>query len=136
MRRFQFLCLVAVLLTAGTVSADLEVYEYVPGQKVKLDTATGHYWYWNLPDFTYMSYDEQVSKIADLGTYCNIAAGWHYATVGEVWPLWNYTAEELLLNFAPTLSHTYETSRFAWGCSDSIPGDIATIHSRTMAHSL
>jgi hypothetical protein len=83
MRRVQILCVTAVLLLTGTASADLIVYEYVPGQKVTHDTVTGNYWIWDLTMFTDKSYAQQISDIAGLGTYGNIAGGWHMATADE-----------------------------------------------------
>jgi len=79
------------------------MYEYVPGEKVTLDTATGNYWYWDVSDFTNMTYDQQISAIAALGNYGNIADGWHMATLEDITQLWEYDADELLASFNPTL---------------------------------
>ena len=103
-RRIQFLCVAAVLLATGTVGADLSVYEYVPGQKVTLDTNTGNYWYWDLDVFGGMTYAAQMSTIAGLGTYGNIDGGWHMATGTEMQALWDaYDAPALGAAFNPTL---------------------------------
>ena len=90
MKRFLFLTVAAVLLSPGPVSAFLTVYEYVPGEKVTWDEDTGKYWYWNLADFTNMTYDEQIAAIAGLGTYGNIAGGWHMADMIEMRSLYHY----------------------------------------------
>ena len=89
MKRIFLFSLAAVLLTIGPVRAELKVYEYVPGEKVTLDTLTGNYWYYNLLDFAGKTYDQQKEKIATLGTYGNIAGGWHMATPDEWTELWN-----------------------------------------------
>ena len=67
MKRIHQFYIAAVLLSITPVRADLYVHEYAAGQKVTLDTATGYYWYWNLPDFNYKTYDEQITDIAALG---------------------------------------------------------------------
>jgi len=103
MKRIQFFCVVAVLLLTGTVSADLMVYEYVPGEKVILDTMTSNYWYRNLDDFRNMTYDEQMTSIAGLGTYGNIAGGWHMATYTEMQALWTNSATAIVGAFSPVL---------------------------------
>ena len=103
MKRIQFLCIAAVLLLTGTASADLVVQDYLDnGEKVTLDTVTGNYWYWNLADFVDMTYDEQMSAIAGLGTYGNIAGGWHMATLDEMEALWAQGADEIRSGFFPT----------------------------------
>ena len=79
MKRIHISCVAAVLLLTGVASADLTVYEYVPGERVTYDDVTGYYWYTDLMDFSYMTYNEQTSAIADLGTYGGIAGGWHRA---------------------------------------------------------
>lgn len=100
MKRKGFFCVAAVLLLTGTVRAALTVYEYVPGQKVTLDTLTGNYWYWNLEDFVNMTYAEQMADIAGLGTYGNIAGGWHMADEDEMDSLFSHSAEDIGTSFA------------------------------------
>ena len=103
MQRY-YLCLAMVLLLAGTASADLTVYEYVPVQKVTWDTTYKWYWYWNVADFTNKTYDEQIAAIADLGTYGNIAGGWHMATGREIQLLFrsDHDAATIFSHFNPT----------------------------------
>ena len=90
----------------GAVRADLEVYEYVPGQKVTLDTVTGNYWYWNLEDFVNMTYPQQSTAIADLGNYGGVLGGWHMASHDEVAALFCYPASEIGGAFGPSYTNT------------------------------
>lgn len=92
MQRITLFSVAAVLLLTGTASADLTVYEYVPGsgEFVVEDGNTGKYWYWNLADFVNMTYGEQISAIDLLGTYGYIAGGWHMASLAEMDVLWPY----------------------------------------------
>lgn len=106
MKTSRTLCAVVALVISGTCSADLVVCEYVPGQKVTLDTDTDKYWYWGVSDFVDMTYDEQVSAIAGLDTYGNIAGGWHMATAEDIAELWQYDGWSLLASFDPTLTVT------------------------------
>jgi len=105
MKRIHLFCFAAVLLTAGTVSGALTVYEYVPGEKVVLDTATGYYWYWNMPDFTNMTYAEQNAAIVGLGSYGNVKGGWHMASLAEMETLWSNPALAVTDAFVHTWEH-------------------------------
>lgn len=103
MKRILLFLVALVLLLTGTASADLMVYEYVTGEKVTLDEATGNYWYWNLNDFASMTYDEQIAAIADLNIappYGNIAGGWHMATQDEMITLFSHSAAQIKGAFA------------------------------------
>jgi hypothetical protein len=103
MKRILLFSLIAVLISPGSVSAVLTVKEYIPGEKVTLDSNTGNYWYWNLADFVNMTYGEQITAIAGLGTYGYIGGGWHMATLADMEALWNnYTGPELATAFAAT----------------------------------
>ena len=102
MKRIHFFSVAAALLLTGTLSADLTVYEYLPGQKVVLDTVTRDHWIWDLTMFTDMTYGEQVTAIGDLGTYGNIPDGWHMATQAEVLSLAGHGGPQIGLKFAPT----------------------------------
>ncbi len=88
-----------ILLLSTTVQAALTIQEYVPGEKVVLDTVTGHHWYWNLPDFADMTYAQQKTAIAGLGQYGGLLGGWHMATRTEMDAIWTYTATELIDSF-------------------------------------
>ena len=110
MKRIQFLCVAVVLLLTNTVTAGLMVQEYVSGQKVTLDTTTGNYWYWNLADFINKTYAEQITAIAGLGTYGNIAGGWHMATKSEMQALWANGAAEVTGSFNPNYISTISTN--------------------------
>ncbi len=101
MRRQLLLYVAAVLLLTVPANAVLTVHEYVAGEKVTLDSNTGDYWYWNLPDFGTMSYPQQIADIAALGTYGNIDGGWHMASHDEVAALFTYSAASLSPAFAP-----------------------------------
>jgi hypothetical protein len=103
MKRHLLLYVAAVLLLPVPANAVLTVHEYVSGQKVTLDSDTGNYWYWNMPDFTNMTYDQQQTAIAALGTYGNIDGGWHMATHDEMVLLFTYSWSDLLAAFAPTV---------------------------------
>jgi len=109
-KRIHFSCVAVVLLTTGTVTADLTVYEYVLGQPVTLDTNTGKYCNWNLADFINMTYDEQVPAIAGLGNYGNTAGGWHMAAYEEMQALWTYLADSITAPFGPSLLDSSYTS--------------------------
>jgi hypothetical protein len=95
MKRIQISCVVAVLLLTGIAPATLIVKEYIPGQKVTLDTNTGNHWIWDLSLFTNKTYGQQISDIAGLGTYGNIGGGWHMADLAEMGPLWSYSFTEI-----------------------------------------
>lgn len=99
MKRNLLLYVAAVLLLPVPANAVLTVHEYVSGQKVTLDSNTGNYWYWNLRDFTDMTYDEQQTAIAGLGNYGNIAGGWHMAGQSEIQSLWTYSASDIANHF-------------------------------------
>jgi hypothetical protein len=102
MKRTHLFCVAVALLLAGTANADLTVYEYASGEKVTLDTATGNYWIWDVNHFTEMTYAQQISAIAGLGTYGNIAGGWHMATYSDMEELWAYDKWDLLASFNET----------------------------------
>ena len=103
MKRIQFFCVAATLLLTGTVRADLEVHEYLSGQKVTLDTNTGHYWVWDLDLFSGRDYITQMSTIAALGTYGNIDGGWHMAALTEMQALMtSYGGVKTSAAFNPT----------------------------------
>jgi len=115
MKRIVFSCVAALLLMTGTASAALTVYEYVPDEKVTYDDATGNYWYWNLPDFTFMTYAQQITAIAGLGAYGGITGGWHMATLLEMQGLWLYSASDIADNFinaGPFLGYNRWDSRY------------------------
>ena len=96
MKKIPLLCIMVVLLSAVSLRADLVVQDYLGnGQQVVLDTATGYHWYWNLNDFTTRTYAEQIDAISGLGSYGNIAGGWHMATRSEMNTLWSYPASVL-----------------------------------------
>jgi len=84
MKRILFLTVAAVLLSPGPAWAALMVEEHKTDEKVTLDTATGNYWYYDLAYFANMTYDDQIDEIVDLGTYGNIAGGWHMASLSEI----------------------------------------------------
>jgi len=102
MKRILLFSLMAVLISPDSVSAVLTVYEYIPGEKVTLDSSTGDYWYWNLADFVNMTYDEQITAIAGLGTYGYIAGGWHMATQSEMASLWANDSVAIASGFSIT----------------------------------
>lgn len=84
MKSIYIFFLLVLLLVIVPVRADLVVQDYLNnGQKVVLDTSTGYHWYWNMGDFLNMTYFEQKTAITGLGTYGNIAGGWHMATGSE-----------------------------------------------------
>jgi hypothetical protein len=113
MNRVHFFCVAAVLLLTATVSADLQVHEYVSGQKVTFDENTGHYWYWNLADFVNKTYAEQNTEIASLGNYGYIADGWHRATLAEMGAIWNnYTGPEIAAAFGT--SYSFDMAHIGW----------------------
>jgi len=100
MKRITFFLVAAVLLLTGTVSANLTVCEYVTGEKVTYDDATGNYWYWNLNDFVNRNYSAQISAIAAISpTYGNIAGGWHMASLSEMTALWTYSETNIKAAF-------------------------------------
>ena len=103
MRRIHYFCLTSVLLSSVAVQADLVVQDYLGnGQKVVLDNVSGYHWYWNLPDFTNKSYQDQIDAIADLGNYGGIDGGWRMATADDMAGLWAYTAPALATAFPKT----------------------------------
>jgi len=103
MKRILFLTVAVVILSPRPVSANLWVYEYIPGEKVIFDTKTENYWYRHLPDFVSMTYGEQITKIAGLGTYGHIDGGWHMASWEEITALWaGYSGQLLSLAFTET----------------------------------
>ena len=100
MKRITLFSVAAVLLLTGTASAGLMVYEYVPGEKVTLDTATGKYWYWNLQDFQLMTYAQQIAAIGGISpTYGGIAGGWHMASLSEMQALWTNSGTNIMSAF-------------------------------------
>ena len=120
MKRILLFLVVAVLLLTGTASANLTVYEYVTGEKVTLDTATGNYWYWNLVDFVNMTYFEQISAIDELGTYGHIAGGWHMASLSEMQALWTYSGLTIKSSFHPP-GLAAEWAKYDHGRYDFVP---------------
>jgi hypothetical protein len=104
MKRNMLLYVAAVLLLPVTAKAVLTVHEYVSGQKVTLDSNTGDYWYWNMADFLNMTYAEQQSAIAALGTYGNIDGGWHMANHDEMVQLFANPPADLWAAF-PAFAH-------------------------------
>lgn len=118
MKGLYIFCLVFVLLLTISAQADLIVQDYLEnGQKVVLDDATGYHWYWNLNDFTSMTYDDQITAISDLNvvTYGNIAGGWHLASEAEKETLRAYDLSAIADSFQPTYFDVVpgETSWFA-----------------------
>ena len=119
MKRVYIYCAAAVLLLTGPVGADLLVQDYLGnGEKVTFDTNTGNHWYWNLADFVNMDYDTQIATIAGLGTYGNIAGGWHMASHSEMQTLFPYAGQPILSAFGwpPDPSPSY----FLWGRYDDV----------------
>ena len=112
MKRILLFCLAAVLLTSGSVRADLQMYEYVSGQKVTLDTNTGNYWYWNLADFVNMTYAEQITDISGLGNYGYISGGWHMASAVEMASLWANDSAAIASGFS--ITGTLMTGELLW----------------------
>jgi hypothetical protein len=104
MKSHWILCITAVLLLSAVSDAALTVHEYVPGQPVVYDDVAGLYWYVNLTDFVNMTYAQQIDAIASLGTYGNIAGGWHLATHAEMVSLFANPSQVIGSNFAPTLT--------------------------------
>ncbi len=103
MKRIHLFCLVAVLFSVVPVRGDLMVQDYLGnGQTVTLDTVSGYHWYSNLDHFTNMTYAEQTTTIAHLGTYGNIAGGWHMATQSEMDTLWANSAQSIWDSFSET----------------------------------
>ncbi len=114
MKRHLFLYVAAVLLLAVPANAVLTVHEYVPGQKVTLDSNTGDYWVWDLTYFTNKTYAEQITAIAGLGNYGNIAGGWHLASLNDMTGLWTNTAADLDASFnsPPAIPPYYMVGRY------------------------
>lgn len=110
MQRITLFSVAAVLLLTGTASADLTVYEYVPGsgEFVVEDGNTGKYWYWNLADFVNMTYGEQISAIDLLGTYGYIAGSWHLASLSEMEALWTNSATNIMDAFGSPSSPAWD----------------------------
>lgn len=97
-------CFIALFISQQA-QCGLMVLEPVAGQKVTLDTVTGKYWYWNLPDFTGMDHYQQVAAIANLDYLGN--DDWHMASWSEFDAIWNnYTANEIFNAFAPTVYYS------------------------------
>jgi hypothetical protein len=91
-----------VVVSTEYANAALTVLEPVAGQKVTLDNYTGKYWYWDLADFTNMTYAEQITAIAGLGSYGGVT-GWHMASLAEMEEFWPaYTAAEIMASFGKT----------------------------------
>ncbi len=105
MKRHPSLYVSAVLLLPVPALSVLTVHEYVSGQKVTLDSNTGNYWYWNMPDFLNMTYAEQQTAIAGLGTYGNIDGGWHMANHGEMVQLFTNLPTDLWAAFPACSGH-------------------------------
>ena len=107
MKRIYLFSLAAVLLLTGTASADLMVSDYLGnGEKVTFDDVSGNHWYWNLYDFAWKTYGEQITAIDNLNlvNYGNIAGGWHMPTKSEIDALLTYTDMEVInsFNITPT----------------------------------
>ena len=81
--RIIVVCSIALCI-AQKAQCSLMVLELVPGQTITYDDVTGYYWYRNLPYFTNMTYAQQITAIAGLGTFGNISGGWHMATVEDI----------------------------------------------------
>ena len=114
-------CCVALLLLSGMAHAGLVVCEYVPGEKVTLDTETGKHWYWKVGDFNDMTYDEQLSAIAGLGSYGNIASGWRMATDADMEELRLYNGWDLLDSFAANWRVTVTAVGFEGRYDSAVP---------------
>lgn len=119
MKRILFFCITTILLITGTAGAALTVHEYVPGsgEFVTYDDVTGNHWIWDLSLLSNKTYDEQISAIGGLGTYGNIAGGWHMATYEEMQALWTYDAETLANSFNPSGSVIIGGPFFGTVCS-------------------
>lgn len=108
------------LFIAQQAQCGLTVLEMVAGQKVTLDTNTGNYWYYGLTRFDDKTYNEQINEISGLGTYGNIAGGWHLATFSEMTALWSYSGDTIGSNFepagygAPSPNAEIWAGRFEW----------------------
>jgi len=103
MKRIQFFCVAPLLLLTGTLSADLVLHDYLGnGEVVVQDTQPGgNYWVWDLTMLTNKTYAEQITAIAGLGTYGNIAGGWHMASLSEMSGLWSYSGPTISAAFNP-----------------------------------
>lgn len=103
MKKRGFFCIVTLLLITGTTDADLVVKDYLGnGESVVYDTVTGYHWYRNLPYFTNMTYAQQITAIAGLGTFGNISGGWHMATLEDIQSLAANPGQSIVDTFLPT----------------------------------
>lgn len=131
MKRIHFSCVAVVLLTTGTVTADLMVYEYVLGQPVTSGTSTGNCGYWNLEDFVKKTYAKQISANAGLRTYGNTAGGWQMETYQDMHALWTYLADLVTAPFGPSLlesSYTSHLSRYDYPTPPSATQSLGPVY--------
>jgi parallel beta helix pectate lyase-like protein/List-Bact-rpt repeat protein len=109
MKKILSICVLSVMLLSIPVGADVLVCEYIAGEKVVYDGATGNYWYWNMPYFTEMSYSAQITAIGQIRSgYGGIPApnGWHMASGAEINTLFVVgTAPDVGPKFAPTRTY-------------------------------
>lgn len=106
-----------ILLFSTTIQAALTIQEYVPGETVVLDEATGRYWYRDFTAFNNMTYSQQITAIGNLGNYGGLS-GWHVATRSEMEMLWTYSGDEIHPMFIP--SEDDGTTVFVYGRYDEL----------------
>ncbi len=101
---------VAALMFGGVGGAGATLAVVSDG--VIWDDVTDLYWMQDLSYFTDMTYDEQIAGISvmndsafEAGKYDSPGTweNWHMADLSEMTNLWNYTAEELIQNFDPSI---------------------------------
>lgn len=110
MRKSRQVWVCAALLTYGILipfnaaSAALNVLEPVAGQKITVDTTTGHAWYWDMAGFINMTYDQQIAAITTLNTGSGFAGltGWHMASQAQMNGLIISAGYGILDGFGPT----------------------------------
>ena len=124
MKSHWILCIAIVPLLSVAADAALTLHEYVPDQPVVYDDVAGLYWDPNLPRFVNMTYDQQMDAIAGMGTYGNIAEGWHMATLSEMQALWLYSISDIAAVFTPTDTDPL----FLAGRYDEIRPDVPLTH--------
>jgi hypothetical protein len=94
------------------------------------DTDTGLYWYWELSDFSEMTYDQELSAIETELNDKSFAGinDWHMATYSEMASLWNYDAKTLLQSFGKTWLYDHIEARYDSDASDVYPWVTEGIH--------
>jgi hypothetical protein len=106
-----------LILSYTNIGACEPLLIHEEGSEVTYDSLSGRYWYYDLTEFTDMTYAEQIAKIGNLRVD-GFPGSWHMATCEEMEELWFHSAEAIFASFALTRDDPEHFQQYADGRYD------------------